>query len=399
MENNQKRNIFILTSLAFLASLGFGYVRIIIPIYVRYLGATGLQVGLLSSGFMLARAFAAVLFGKRSDIKGRRRLYIRAGLALIVVVLLLYPLIPDYYWILLLRILQGFLSGLTWPIAQTMLLESSHENKRATWLSIYFVSGRVGTIFANLSLGALIYLLERNLGISEQSSFSYFFILAAFLFLVAFFESAGLKEIVSYSRDDSKALETQGRFKINHLFIFAFVVGLFLGTFNSIFIIYLKEVFNLSTGNVAYALFGAYLISFPFVLSLSLFADRKGVDKVFHVILITTVTLSLIIPGIKNLRLLVVLLGLIYAALNSFIPISRATVSHLKKQKSLGENIGKINAFQNIGQIIGPLIAGLIYDTLRNKLFSLTLFGALLFLAYMAWVIHLISQERKAIHS
>lgn len=398
MENNQKRNIFILTSLAFLGSLGFGFIRIIIPIYVRYLGATGLQVGLLSSGFMLARAFAAVLFGKRSDVKGKRRLYIRTGLSLTVVILLLYPVIPNYYWILLMRLLQGFLSGLTWPIAQTMLLESTQETKRATWFSIYFVSGRVGTIFANLSLGALIYLLEKNLGITEQNTFSYFFVLAAFLFFVAFLESAGLKELVLHPKEGSKTSVTQGRFKVNHLFIFAFIVGLFLGTFNSIIIIYLKEGFNLSTGNVAYALFGAYLISFPFVLSLSLFADRKGVDKVFHVILITMITLSLIIPGIKDLKLLVIMLGLIYAALNSFVPISRATVSHLKRKKSLGENIGKINAFQNIGQIIGPLIAGIVYDTLRNKLFSLTLFGILLFLAYVAWIIHLIAQERKAIH-
>jgi len=398
LENNQKRNIFILTSLAFLGSLGFGFIRIIIPIYVRYLGATGLQVGLLSSGFMLARAFAAVLFGKRSDVKGKRRLYIRTGLSLTVVILLLYPVIPNYYWILLMRLLQGFLSGLTWPIAQTMLLESTQETKRATWFSIYFVSGRVGTIFANLSLGALIYLLEKNLGITEQSTFSYFFVLAAFLFFVAFLESAGLKELVLHPKEGSKTSVTQGRFKVNHLFVFAFIVGLFLGTFNSIIIIYLKEGFNLSTGNVAYALFGAYLISFPFVLSLSLFADRKGVDKVFHVILITMITLSLIIPGIKDLKLLVIMLGLIYAALNSFVPISRATVSHLKRKKSLGENIGKINAFQNIGQIIGPLIAGIVYDTLRNKLFSLTLFGILLFLAYVAWIIHLIAQERKAIH-
>jgi len=398
LENNQKRNIFILTSLAFLGSLGFGFIRIIIPIYVRYLGATGLQVGLLSSGFMLARAFAAVLFGKRSDVKGKRRLYIRTGLSLTVVILLLYPVIPNYYWILLMRLLQGFLSGLTWPIAQTMLLESTQETKRATWFSIYFVSGRVGTIFANLSLGALIYLLEKNLGITEQNTFSYFFVLAAFLFFVAFLESAGLKELVLHPKEGSKTSVTQGRFKVNHLFIFAFIVGLFLGTFNSIIIIYLKEGFNLSTGNVAYALFGAYLISFPFVLSLSLFADRKGVDKVFHVILITMITLSLIIPGIKDLKLLVIMLGLIYAALNSFVPISRATVSHLKRKKSLGENIGKINAFQNIGQIIGPLIAGIVYDTLRNKLFSLTLFGILLFLAYVAWIIHLIAQERKAIH-
>jgi len=222
--------------------------------------------------------------------------------------------------------------------------------------------------------------------------------LAAFLFFVAFLESAGLKELVLHPKEGSKTSVTQGRFKVNHLFVFAFIVGLFLGTFNSIIIIYLKEGFNLSTGNVAYALFGAYLISFPFVLSLSLFADRKGVDKVFHVILITMITLSLIIPGIKDLKLLVIMLGLIYAALNSFVPISRATVSHLKRKKSLGENIGKINAFQNIGQIIGPLIAGIVYDTLRNKLFSLTLFGILLFLAYVAWIIHLIAQERKAIH-
>ena len=399
MDNNQKRNIFILTSLAFLGSLGFGFIRIIIPIYVRYLGATGFQVGLLSSGFMLARAFAAVLFGKRSDVKGKRRFYIRIGISLTVVILLLYPVIPNYYWILIMRLLQGFLSGLTWPIAQTMLLESAQETKRATWLSIYFVVGRVGTIFANLSLGGLIYLLEKNLGITEQSTFNYFFVLAAFLFFVAFLESAGLKEIVLHPEESSKTSVTQGRLKVNHLFVFAFIVGFFLGTFNSIFIIYLKEGFNLSTGNVAYALFGAYLISFPFILSLSLFADRKGVDKVFHVILITMITLSLIIPGIKDLKLLVIMLGLIYAALNSFIPISRATVSHIKRKKSLGENIGKINAFQNTGQIIGPLIAGIVYDTLRNKLFSLTLFGILLFLAYVAWVISLIAQKRKAIHS
>lgn len=77
----------ILSSTAVITALGLGAIVPFIPLFANEMGATGVQIGFLFAGFSIARAFFNPLFGRISDIYGRKRLiliglfFLRASLS------------------------------------------------------------------------------------------------------------------------------------------------------------------------------------------------------------------------------------------------------------------------------------------------------------------------------
>ena len=117
--------------------LGHGLFRPILPVFARRLGASGLEVGFLTSGFMLARAITSFIIGKNIDISGRRKLFITAGFFFVFLIAFGYIFVNSYYGLLFLRFCQGICSGLMWPPTQIMVAEQAEKGYRTRALSLY----------------------------------------------------------------------------------------------------------------------------------------------------------------------------------------------------------------------------------------------------------------------
>ncbi len=100
--------------------LGFGLVMPLLPIYARNFGATGTQLGLLTASFAITRAITTFPGGWLSDKMGRRKPII-AGLLAYSVVMGLYGFSEDVNQLIFLRALQGFASGIVWPVIKILL--------------------------------------------------------------------------------------------------------------------------------------------------------------------------------------------------------------------------------------------------------------------------------------
>jgi len=82
----QNKRIFTILLLAsFAATLGIGFIVPILPVYAETLGASGVWIGLIFSGFSISRFFVMPIVGSLSDVRGRKK-FIAIGLFLYALV-------------------------------------------------------------------------------------------------------------------------------------------------------------------------------------------------------------------------------------------------------------------------------------------------------------------------
>ncbi len=114
--------LYILLAAVFLGMLGLGIVIPLLPVFVGEFGASGFWVGALFAGYGLSRILLTPSIGKWSDRYGRKW-FITGGLALYVVVSLLYIVPTSIYELFAIRFIHGIASALIGPVAMAYVAD------------------------------------------------------------------------------------------------------------------------------------------------------------------------------------------------------------------------------------------------------------------------------------
>ena len=337
--------------------LGGVLFRPILPIFARNIGATGFQVGLLTSGFMMARAFTSAGCGKIIDHGYETHRLIRIGMGITAIFSLLLYFNHGYTGLLLIRIGQGICSGLIWPSAQILVSNYSQVEVRTQAFSVYQITGRIGMI---LSRGLLILLLlvGTNIGLEEMARYRLTFLAAAVILTGGFFETWPIR-----AKTKMKVPRPAG-FRIDLIFVLGFIIGSLL-SLQSITILFFKEGFLLPPVEIVKILFIIDLALLGTTYLLSYLADRFGIDLVMILLLIPGIIAGLFLPLINRLIPFIILWFFIRMMIDGFIPIAR---SYATARGEIGANIGFLNMAMNLGAVLGPVMGGLIYDNLGGNL-------------------------------
>lgn len=351
-----KKNLLILYGLAGAGMLGHGLFRPILPIFARRVGATGLEVGLLTSGFMLARAITSFIIGKNIDISGRRKLFVKMGFFFVFVIVFSYFFVNGYYGLLFLRFCQGICSGLMWPATQIMVAEEAEKSYRARALSLYQITGRIGALLSRAIL-SLILLITANIGLGELSSFRVVFLVAGVILFIGFIEVLLIPE-----HKKVKVAKRKGKPPYS-IFILGFVIGAMFAL-GPISLVYFNEHYNISPLCIAILLFFLDIITVIAMYGSSHLTDRIGVKKSLWVIIIPCFITAICLPFVSYFVVFVVLYFIMRMSVSSFMPISRAYATSIDTE--IGSNIGTLNMMTNLGAVIGPIVGGLAYDSLSG---------------------------------
>ncbi len=353
-----KKPLLTIYTIAGIGMLGHILVQPVLPIFARRLGASGLEVGLLTSGFMLARAFTSLFTGQYIDRTGHRESIIRIGL------LFLFSLTLLYFWanrlsvLIILRFGQGICSGLIWPVAQTMVAESAVEGYRTRALSLYQITGRIGALLSRVFLSVGL-LLAASTGLDEIGSFRVIFLLGAVIIFVGFIESLF---IPSSKRDRNRAV---GRQKPYTLFILGFAFGAMLAL-TPISLVYLNEHYGISPLGLAVMLLALDVVTMLVMYLVSHFMDVIGFKRTLLIISIPCFIAAVSLPFASIVVVFVFLYFVMRVAISSFLPISRSHATGTRGE--IGANIGTLNMMTNLGAVVGPLIGGVLYDAMPGGL-------------------------------
>ncbi|WP_352420713.1 MFS transporter, partial [Proteiniborus sp.] len=119
-----------LKKVVFFISFPFSFIAFIFPIYASNLGASVIEIGYLYTIFSIITILIRPIVGNLIDNKGRKK-GIVIGVALYVIVNILFALANDFKYLLIARILQSLAASFLWISIDAFISDISNRENRA----------------------------------------------------------------------------------------------------------------------------------------------------------------------------------------------------------------------------------------------------------------------------
>jgi len=360
-----------------LAELGFATVIPLLPLHLtERLGASVKLVGVVVAAFALTETFLKAAWGSVADRLGRRPM-IMAGLVVSSIAPLLMSVLRQAWLFVPLRVIDGAGSSALWPAASAIIADTTPPHRRATAmgaLNMFFLAG-----FAfGPTLGLYV--------VGFTGSYTAGFYLAAIVLLiaaaVAAFTLRGLGQthlppsdvdIVGYHgtapNPELEAVVEEARRVplLGVMLVVAFVQTFGAGLLAPILVIYAKRIVGLSEQMIG-TLFLVLMLTVALAsLAAGHLADRWGKMRSVSVGMVMGSLGVWLLPLSPRLTLLAasaVLLGVSYAL---SMPAWHALVSELAPPGRTGLAMGAAQTAQGLGLVLGPLLGGIMWDTLGHR--------------------------------
>lgn len=351
------KNLFIVAIVSVVNALGYGIIIPVLYTYSQKFGLTDFQNGLLFSLFSVCQLIATPIIGRLSDKYGRKPLLVVSLLGSAISFFTM-AFAPSAIFLFLARALDGITAGNV-PVISAIISDTTDEKNRGKGFAVLGASFGLGFV-----LGPAI--ASFTSGISLSIPFIISGIVSTLAVLISLFV---LKETNKHI----------GQLEHKNVFNFK-ALGKDLGDKN---LIYLLSILFLYT-----TAFTMFTYSFqPFAIK-NLHLDVAHISLIFTGIgIVGIITQALIFPKLSkkiNIRILylvsLILVAVIFfilsfsksfvffvttlmlmALFNSFVnPLSQTFLSKSADDKSQGSIQGIGSTFTSLGQILGPILGGLV---------------------------------------
>jgi MFS family permease len=349
----KRRSVFnVLFISVFSAILGLGIVAPFLPEYAESLGATGIWIGLIFSGFSFSRAVFMPVIGRISDRHGKKK-FILIGLFAYTVISIAYTFADSVYSLTLVRFVHGFASAMVIPLAMAYIGEISPEGEEGRYMGSFMISLFLGMGFGPLTGGILNDLLGMNhafyaMGILSAISFA-----ICLLFLPE-------AEIRIPKQNFGEILKNR---VVRSLLIFRSFNALGMAAIMAFLPIYASKI-NLSSSEVGIILAANVLVSGFLQRPFGKLADRR--DRVYMIVFGSTIyALALaaipLTTTFTDVLAIATLMGI-----GGAISLPAATAMVVSEGRELGHGsvMGLFNMAMSVGMIVAPLLSGTVMDLL-----------------------------------
>ena len=344
---------FILGFVGFVTSFGAHIVAVNLPVYAEEVGIGVAIIGLLIAAYDFAEIIAKPIFGSIADKQGMKKTLL-LGIGVFIAASLLYLVVPAR-WLLGIRFLQG-VGAAALSAVSLALVGVYYEQNRGRAYGIYNAIKGAGYVLSPLAGGFII----------AKSNFSYIFIAAAAIGVFAFGLALllpNVKENISLDNDDDDfSLES---------FISVFrdpklirwyaiiVVNMFFVSILFGFLpvrVYALHYGAVQTGLILSLVALSYLLIQPVAGYL---ADRTDVTTTIRIGLILSAISIIAAPFVKDALLI---LDAVIAGIGVGIVWTNTDtlVSKLAEEGKLGATMGAAGSFKEFGDMVGPILIGVL---------------------------------------
>ncbi len=360
--------------IVFIAAMGFGASRPAIAFIVRTAPGGGIvAVSLLTTSFMAARAFSSPIAGFLGDRStSYREMFLRIFLAPATFSLALMYIYPLPYSLVLLMALWGFSSGFYWPTMQYVVSAAGGS----TALGMYFgVAG--GGLAVGYWLFGVLELEYTELLLASVSLFA----LTSILSYIVFSNLRYCREIIhkTASREQKQAPKKTRLLELREVFsafsrftlwvlTSSLVIGFAGGIMQEFLYVYVYEVHGVSRSELGSVLALGSIFTIISSISAGYLADKIGIKHTLSATLLLA-SLGLCILSINGIGFPLIALSIssIMFARNAAMPLTR-TIAIAGSREYAGTVIGVSNTISNIGSMVSPIIAGILYSRYRGEL-------------------------------
>lgn len=358
MKIQWKKNLFVAWIGCFFTGASFSLVMPFIPVYVEQLGTPSNQVELFSGLAISVTAFAsaivAPIWGNLADRKGRKLMMIRAAAGMTVTMGSL-AFVPNAYWLLVMRFLNGILSGYI-PNATAMIASQAPKEKSGWALGTLSTGAIAGSLIGPSMGGAL----------AQWFGMENVFLITGVLLLVTTFLTIFLVKEEFQPVEKNDMISTKEIFaKMDHLsiliglFVTTLILQIGITTISPILTLYIRELSE-DSGNILFI--SGLIVSISGVSAvfsspkLGKLGDKIGNQKV----LLAGLTLSFccylpmaFVATPLQLGILRFILGFSTGAL---MPSINTLISKITPPEGVSRIYSYNQMCSNFGQVFGPMV-------------------------------------------
>jgi MFS family permease len=369
------RDVYVLGVIAFFVMVGFGVVVPVLPVYVKSFGVGNLEIGAVVSAFALMRFVASPICGKLIDWAGERTI-LAVGIGIVAVSSGLVGIAGSYPQLLMLRGAGGIGSAMFTVAAMTLLLRTTAPGIRGRAVGFYqggFLIGgmagpALGGLLATISLTAPFFFYAGTLAVAG--------VIGLVLLQPATRPGTGSSGAPA-TLMPLRAVLRDPRFRAACLANFSQGWSSF-GVRGALVPVLVVEVLNGPSSWTGIAFAVAAVAQTLALAPASRFVDTVGrKPAIIGAFAVAAVTITAI-PFAPNIWLLTALLCL-YGVAAAFMGTAPAASVGDAAGTAGGRPVAIFSMFSDFGAIVGPLVAGLLADTVSYPVAFLV--GGLLFVA------------------
>ncbi|MEK3795669.1 MFS transporter [Paenibacillus sp. FSL R7-0204] len=367
----------------FLAFTGIGLVVPIMPTYMNELGIGGSVVGLLVAAFSLTQLLVSPFAGRLSDKMGRKKIIV-GGLAVFAFSELLFGL-ADASWVLFVsRMLGGVGAAMIMPAVMAYVADTTSSEERAQGMG--FINAAITTGFI-IGPGIGGYLAE--LGIRVP-----FFVAAGAAAIVAVItllvlpesRSAELREEARTMKGnkDSLIIQLMRSYREPYFFglIIVFVLSFGLANYETVFGLFVDHKFGFTPKDIAFVLtFGSIAGAVVQITAFSWILNKFGESRVISACLMIAGLSILLTLFVHGFVAIVSVTFVVFLAMDILRPAVGTQLSKMADDSQQGLVMGMNSAYTSLGNIAGPIVAGVLFDLDIN--FPYAVAALVLFISFM----------------
>jgi multidrug resistance protein len=374
------KKVFPILALSMFTSiLGIGIITPFLSIYATEMGASGIWLGMIFTGYGLASTIINPIAGRLSDRRGRKR-FLMIGLFIYSLSSLGYIYAVNAPQLAIVRLVQGAAGGMIFPAAMAYVGDISPEGGEGRWMGYATAAFFSGFGFGPLMGGVLMEHFGMNLAFALMGGLN---MLAALLITFLLPETRERKS----STDEGLSFRKMAASGvIRGIFSFRFAQAIGRGSFMVFLPIFAALYLDLSTTLVgtlvSVHVFGLALLS-PFTGQIADRYNRRNLIILSNFMYILSLGL---IPVARSFWYLFGLCLFQGIASSLSMTASQALLVEEGRKFGMGSAMAMPMLAMGLGMVVGPLTSGALNDYVSiNSVFYFAAGIAFLGTALFVW--------------
>ncbi|MDQ0231065.1 multidrug efflux MFS transporter NorA [Metabacillus malikii] len=376
----QNMTLAILLTNLFIAFLGIGLVIPVMPTIMNEMNLTGAIVGYLVGAFAIAQLISSPIAGRWADNYGRKKM-ITIGLLIFSLSELLFAVGEQVGILFLSRVLGGISAAFIMPAVTAFIADITTPETRPKALG--YMSAAISTGFIiGPGIGGFLAELGHRVPFYSASILA----LIAAIFSVVMLREPEQKIHEEQTENMKSGFKRVFDKKYFFAFLILFISSFGLAAFESLFSLFVDHKFSFSPKDIAIAITGGAIVGA--IAQVALF-DRAtaifGEIKLVRYSLIFSVVLVYLMTVVHTYFLILVVTVTVFVGFDLMRP---ALTSYLSKIAGNEQGfVGGMNSmFTSIGNVLGPIIGGILFDIdLNYPFYFATVFLAIGVAISLAW--------------
>lgn len=346
----------------FLVMVGFGIIIPVLPFFAEEIGASPSELGWLMAVYSLMQLLFAPMWGRISDRIGRKPVLL-IGIAGLALSFFLFAMSTELWMLFAARIIGGILSSANMPTSMAYVADITTPEDRGKGMGIIGAAVGLGFIFGP-AIGGLFSKVSLNTPFWIAGIVS----LITFVFVLFVLKESLSKEERELARSRNAGATPWSTVKgtMGILYFLSFFISFSLAGLEATFAYYAAARAGIDTVHLGYIFmimgFAGAAVQGGLV---GRFIKKFGEGKVIQAGIVVSIIGFGLILFIKDFFTAALFLT-IFGLGNGVIRPSVSSLLTKINTSGHGSVTGVLSSFESLGRILGPPLAGLLYETMMD---------------------------------